>query len=113
MPIYVYKCTSGHEYERRQGFSASPTEMCPTCNSEARRKLFSPAVIYKGTGFYTTDYARKKMVPAGETDSSPSNTGSEESRSSADEQDRSSSASDKSSAGDGSSASTKVETSTE
>ena len=113
MPIYVYKCTSGHEYERRQGFSASPTEICPTCNSEARRKLFSPAVIYKGSGFYTTDYARKKVVPAGETDSSPSNTGSEESRSSADEQDRSSSASDKSSAGDGSSASTKVETSTE
>ncbi|MBI4339685.1 MAG: zinc ribbon domain-containing protein [Chloroflexi bacterium] len=67
MPIYVYKCPMGHEFERRQGFNASTLQTCPTCNAEARRRIYSPAVIYKGGGFYTTDYARKNLIPAGES----------------------------------------------
>ena len=67
MPIYVYKCTSGHEFELRQGFEASAVGVCPTCQAQNRRKIYSPAVIYKGSGFYTTDYARKNLVPAGES----------------------------------------------
>ncbi|MBI4310975.1 MAG: hypothetical protein HY681_04255 [Chloroflexi bacterium] len=67
MPIYVYKCSAGHEFELRQSFSASAEAECPTCSGQARRKIHSPAVIYKGNGFYTTDYARKNLVPAGES----------------------------------------------
>ncbi|MBI2171931.1 MAG: zinc ribbon domain-containing protein [Chloroflexi bacterium] len=67
MPIYAYRCTSGHEFELRQGFDASTELACPTCADPARRLISSPAVIYKGSGFYTTDYARKSMVPAGES----------------------------------------------
>ncbi len=70
MPIYVYRCTTGHEFELRQGFDDSAEATCPSCSSQARRKIHSPAVIYKGSGFYTTDYARKKVVPAGESSSS-------------------------------------------
>ena len=60
MPIYTYKCDAhGHEFELRQGFSASPTQPCPVCGSVSRRQIHAPTVIYKGSGFYTTDYARK------------------------------------------------------
>ena len=72
MPIYDYRCTGcGHEFELRQGFDADPIEGCPVCNSESRRRFHSVAVIYKGSGFYTTDYARKNMVPAGESEDKP------------------------------------------
>ena len=60
LPIYTYKCeANGHEFELRQGFSASPEQVCPTCGSTSRRQIHAPSVIYKGSGFYTTDYARK------------------------------------------------------
>ncbi|MCI0779229.1 MAG: zinc ribbon domain-containing protein, partial [Chloroflexi bacterium] len=59
MPIYTYKCeANGHEFELRQDFSASPEQVCPTCGSTSRRQIHAPTVIYKGSGFYTTDYAR-------------------------------------------------------
>ena len=60
LPIYTYKCdANGHEFELRQSFSASPEQACPACGSVSRRRIHAPAVIYKGSGFYTTDYARK------------------------------------------------------
>ncbi|MCI0815504.1 MAG: hypothetical protein J4N29_00475 [Chloroflexi bacterium] len=65
LPIYTYKCeANGHEFELRQGFSASPEQVCPTCGSTSRRQIHAPTVIYKGSGFYTTDYARKSSDPA-------------------------------------------------
>ena len=65
MPIYTYKCeANGHEFELRQGFSASPEQVCPTCGSTSRRQIHAPTVIYKGSGFYTTDYARKSSDPS-------------------------------------------------
>lgn len=61
MPRYVYQCTScEHEYDQRQSFGASPKAECPECSGVARRKFHSDPVIYKGSGFFTTDYARKK-----------------------------------------------------
>lgn len=67
MPIYQYRCPSGHEFELRQGFDASAELECLRCGAPARRRISSPAVIYKGSGFYTTDYARRNVVPAGES----------------------------------------------
>jgi putative FmdB family regulatory protein len=60
VPIYEYECVScNHLFELKQGFDAETTEPCPLCQSVSRRKFHVPTVIYKGTGFYTTDYARK------------------------------------------------------
>ena len=60
MPIYEYECVScKHRFELKQGFDADPTETCPVCQSSSRRRFHSPTVIYKGSGFYTTDYARR------------------------------------------------------
>ena len=61
MPIYDYGCRScGHQFELRQGFDAEPLTECPGCGELAKRKFSVPTVIYKGSGFYTTDYKRKE-----------------------------------------------------
>ena len=60
MPIYDYECAEcAHRFELRQGFDSDTVQVCPKCQSSAHRKLHSVPVIYKGSGFYTTDYARK------------------------------------------------------
>ncbi|MEK7777430.1 MAG: FmdB family zinc ribbon protein [Chloroflexota bacterium] len=62
MPIYDYGCaTCGNQFELRQGFESEPVETCPRCQGRAQRRFHSVAVIYKGSGFYTTDYARKHV----------------------------------------------------
>ena len=66
MPIYSYQCSNGHAFELRQSFSAEPQQECPECSVMAQRQIHAVGVIYKGSGFYTTDYARKS------TDSSES-----------------------------------------
>ena len=64
MPIYEYQCGAcDHRFEMKQGFDAETTQTCPLCNSASKRKFHSPTVIYKGSGFYTTDYARKNFNP--------------------------------------------------
>jgi len=59
MPIYEYLCPQEHRFELKQSFSAETIATCPTCSTQAKRLLHVPAVVYKGSGFYTTDYARK------------------------------------------------------
>ena len=68
MPIYDYQCICcGHRFELRQGFDAEPVEVCPRCQGKAPRQFHSVAMIYKGSGFYTTDYARKHLSVPGES----------------------------------------------
>jgi putative FmdB family regulatory protein len=59
VPIYVYKCDNGHTFEAMQSMSEDPLDTCEVCGAPARRQLVAPAVHFKGSGFYTTDYARK------------------------------------------------------
>jgi putative FmdB family regulatory protein len=60
MPLYEYECESGeHRFERIQKFSDPPIAICPTCGRKVRKLLSSPAIQFKGTGWYITDYARK------------------------------------------------------
>lgn len=59
MPTYDYECdTCNHRFELRQSFQDEPVGICPRCQSRASRRFHAVPVIYKGTGFYTTDYAR-------------------------------------------------------
>ena len=60
MPLYEYKCCKcGHVFEKIQKFSDKPEAACPECGSEGESQLSAPAVHFKGTGWYVTDYARK------------------------------------------------------
>lgn len=60
MPLYEYQCEScAHRFERIQKFSDPPIEACPQCGSAVRKLLSSPAIQFKGAGWYVTDYARK------------------------------------------------------
>ena len=57
MPTYDYECEEcGYRFQLRQSFDAEPEAACSRCGGRARRRFHSVAVIYKGSGFYTTDY---------------------------------------------------------
>jgi putative FmdB family regulatory protein len=64
MPLYEYLCDAcGHKFEKIQKFSDSPIEVCPNCGEKQVHKLpSSPAIQFKGTGWYITDYARKNTT---------------------------------------------------
>ena len=60
MPLYEYQCdTCAHRFEVIQKFSDAPIEVCPKCGGPVKKLLSSPAIQFKGTGWYITDYARK------------------------------------------------------
>jgi putative FmdB family regulatory protein len=59
MPIYEYRCENGHSFEAFQPMSDDALDTCEVCEAPASRVLSAPAVHFKGSGFYTTDYARK------------------------------------------------------
>jgi putative FmdB family regulatory protein len=59
MPIYEYRCANGHTFEVFQSMSEDSVTECVECGAECERVLSAPAVHFKGSGFYTTDYARK------------------------------------------------------
>ena len=67
MPRYDYQCTGcDHRFELVQTFKEAGSGTCPECSGEGRRVFHAVPVIYKGSGFYTTDYGRPKS-PASET----------------------------------------------
>ena len=60
MPLYEYECDDcGHRFERIQKFSDELATTCPKCSGALRKLLSSPAIQFKGSGWYITDYARK------------------------------------------------------
>ena len=66
MPLYEYQCEAcGHRFEQIRRFSDPPLTTCPECEGAVRKLLSSPAIQFKGTGWYVTDYARQgKKDPA-------------------------------------------------
>ena len=99
MPIYEYRCENGHEFEAFQSMSEDPISKCVECGAAAQRVLSAPAVHFKGSGFYTTDYGKGKK--AGVSDSSSASS----------EKSSSDSSSDSSSSNDSSSKSSEKKTS--
>jgi putative FmdB family regulatory protein len=60
LPLYEYECTKcGHRFERIEAVGASETKKCPKCGAKAERLLAAPAIQFKGSGWYVTDYAGK------------------------------------------------------
>jgi putative FmdB family regulatory protein len=59
MPIYEYRCRNGHLFEVFQSISDDPVTACEECGAPVERVFHPVAVHFKGSGFYTTDYARK------------------------------------------------------
>lgn len=68
MPIYEYRCGAGHEFEVIHAMTDGPVAACEVCGEPVERVFHPVAVHFKGSGFYTTDYARKSS-------SSPSSDG--------------------------------------
>ncbi len=66
MPVYDYRCSAGHQYEKTEGFDAPTEQPCLQCGKPARRLISLPAVIFKGSGFYSTDN-RKNSSGNGES----------------------------------------------
>jgi putative FmdB family regulatory protein len=65
MPLYEYQCDEcGHTFEKIQKFSDPLETTCPKCGGPLRKLMSSPAIQFKGSGWYITDYARKDSAPA-------------------------------------------------
>ena len=73
MPIYGYRCSNcGHQFETMQNLSAKRLEVCPKCEGKLTKVMYAAGVIFKGSGFYSTDY----KASAKESDSSSNGSGS-------------------------------------
>lgn len=93
MPLYEYQCEScEHRFEKIQKYTDPAPDACPKCGGAVRKLASSPAIQFKGTGWYITDYAKKSGTEGGKSGGGKSETGA-------------------SASGNGSEASTKSETS--
>ncbi len=80
MPLYEYECAGcGKRFELIQKFSAPPQATCLACGGTAHRLLSPPAIQFKGSGWYVTDYARKS-APAETSDTKADGSGKAESK---------------------------------
>ena len=67
MPLYEYECKKcGHRFERIQKFSDAMVKKCPDCGGKVEQMISAPAVQFKGSGWYVTDYA-KRSGPSSES----------------------------------------------
>jgi putative FmdB family regulatory protein len=101
MPIYEYRCDRGHTFEVMQRMTDDALTSCSTCEAPVQRVFHPVAVHFKGSGFYNTDYGKKK----GGASSSSSESGSSDSGSKGESKDSSSSKDSKSSSSSSSSSS--------
>ncbi len=97
MPIYEYKCENGHVFDVIQKMTDEALTECQECGAPAVRVLHPVAVHFKGSGFYNTDYGKKKKGAAANGSSSE---GSSESKGSGESSGESKSSDSKSSSGD-------------
>jgi putative FmdB family regulatory protein len=79
MPIYEYRCEQGHTFEVMQRMTEDPLASCSTCGSPVQRVFHPVAVHFKGSGFYNTDYGKKKAGASG--DSAPKSESKSDSKS--------------------------------
>src|SRR5260221_1727350 len=76
MPNYEYLCKNcGHRFEQIRKFSDKPLRKCPECGGVIDQVISAPAVQFKGSGWYVTDYAKKGAGSAGASSSSSESDG--------------------------------------
>jgi putative FmdB family regulatory protein len=85
MPLYEYECKKcHHRFERIQKYSDPHVKKCPDCGGRVEQVVSAPAVQFKGSGWYVTDYAKKPSTGSGSSssngDSSDSNSKKDEKR---------------------------------
>jgi putative FmdB family regulatory protein len=101
MPTYEYRCAKGHTFEVVQSINDASLTKCEVCGRPVERVLHSPAVHFKGSGFYNTDYGTKKRQREQKISSESGSSGSSSSDSrSADSADSAAAKSDSKSGGD-------------
>jgi len=86
MPTYDYLCEScGHEFEQFQAMTAKPSRICPKCGKRELRRLIGcgSGVIFKGAGFYQTDYRSESYKKAAESEKGTSGTDTTEKKTAA------------------------------
>ena len=70
MPLYEYQCDAcAHRFEVIQKYSDAPIDVCPKCGGAVVKLLSSPAIQFKGSGWYITDYAKSGKTESGGTES--------------------------------------------
>lgn len=85
MPTYEYACQAcDHQWEEFQGIKAEPTKVCPACKKKKAQRLISAGggIIFKGSGFYQTDYRSESYKKGASADKKSSESKSSESTSS-------------------------------
>ena len=71
MPLYEYECKKcHHRFEKIQKFSDPHVKKCPKCGGPIEQVISAPAVQFKGSGWYVTDYAKKSSAPSSSNSSS-------------------------------------------
>ena len=83
MPLYEYRCDRGHTFEVMQRMSDDPITSCTTCDASVQRVFHPVAVHFKGSGFYNTDYGKKRKggSSSSESESKTSDSNSSDSKS--------------------------------
>jgi putative FmdB family regulatory protein len=76
MPIYEYRCLNGHNFEVIQSMSDDPVGACEVCGAPVERVFHPVAVHFKGSGFYSTDYANQAKAGAAKDGDGDSGSGS-------------------------------------
>lgn len=78
MPLYEYQCKKcKHKFEKIQKFSDRPIKKCPECGGPVEKVMHAPAVQFKGTGWYVTDYGGKDKSEKSKTEGSSDKNSSE------------------------------------
>jgi putative FmdB family regulatory protein len=89
MPIYEYRCERGHTFEVMQRMTDDPLELCEEHGTPVQRVFHPVAVHFKGSGFYNTDYGKKKSGASADSSSTDSSKKSDSDSSSSDSGSRS------------------------
>ena len=85
MPLYEYQCKKcGHRFEKIQKFSDKMVKKCPDCGGPVEQMISAPAVQFKGSGWYVTDYAKKSHAPSSDSGSKDSKESKKEEKPKAD-----------------------------
>ena len=76
MPIYGYRCEQcGHELEVLQKMSDPPLKTCPECKGQLKKLMYAAGVVFKGSGYYTTDYKGAAKQPSNGSSKSTESSG--------------------------------------